>query len=104
MLAPIHFDEIERLLQLLHSDLRTSLHRNGCLYHPLVTRIGLDENGIERCNSEYLSRIEMVHDARAGKDWRSYVYAHKRWYRVHAFAEVVPMFNNSDYWSLLARI
>lgn len=74
------------------------------LKHPLVFEIFFDPQRCGRINKCLAYKREAVAEARAARNWESYIWLHERPYRVDAFADIAHQLSMRRYWELLGMV
>lgn len=105
MLTP----DMETLQQLLskkedlHDELKPYFDGTH-LRHPLVYSIYHFPHSNALINARYLHKLKAVEEAKAKKDYGSFIFLHERPYRLEAFLEIMNELEHIAYWELLADI
>jgi hypothetical protein len=75
------------------------------LYHPLVIHSHVTEADYARLNSAYLRKRRDVRKARIARNWKQYIDAHERPYRLAALHRAVKRgLRDTDYWNLAVDV
>lgn len=93
----------------LHADLVPYVCYNEALKgqslrHPLVYSLLYTEALNKFLNKQYAQKRAAVAEAKAAKEWHSYLYLHERPWRYDAFEKIRHQLSSRDYWKLVRSI